>query len=120
MISQFNNRCSLKHPLLVNNKLAMLQRVYVTLNQQKITATLDWQESFTRNIDTMSILEMFDGGSGGSFELDDCVTIICCFGVDDDFKFHPIGLHYALEGFQIDPQVVGVEDLEFANFVIKG
>ena len=85
MISQFDNRRSLKHPLLVNNKLTMLQRIYIALDQQKITAALDWQESFAGDVDAMSVLEMFDGGSGGGFELDDYVTLVCSFGIDDDF-----------------------------------
>ena len=100
MISQFNNRCSLKHPLLVNNKLTMLQRIYITLDQQQVTATLDWQESFTRDVDAMSVFEMLNSGSGGGFELDDRVTLIGCFGINDNFQFHTIVGHYLFESYR--------------------
>lgn len=100
MISQFDNRCSLKHPLLVNNKLTMLQRIYITLDQQQVTAALDWQESFTGDVDAMSVFEMFNGGSGGGFELDDSVTLIGCLGIDDDFQLHAIGGHYLFESYR--------------------
>lgn len=99
MIPQFDDWRSLKHSLLVNNKLAMLQWIYITLDQQQVTAALDGQEPFTGNVDAMSVFEMFDGGSGSGFELDDCVTIICCFGIDDDFQFHAIFVHYVFESW---------------------
>ena len=63
----------------------MLQRIYITLDQQQVTAAFDWQESFTGDVDTMSVFEMFNGSSGGGFELDDSVTIIGCFVIDNDF-----------------------------------
>ena len=97
MISQFDNRCSLKHSLLVNNKLPMLQRIYITFDQQQVTAALDWQESFTGDVDAMSVFEMFNGGSGGGFELNYSMTLIGCFGIDDNFQFHTIGGHYLLK-----------------------
>ena len=100
MISQFDNRCSLKHPLLVDNKLTMLQRINITLDQQQVTATLDWQESFTGDVDTMSVFEMLDGSSGGGFELDDRVTLIGCFGIDDNFQFHTVVGHYLFESYR--------------------
>ena len=100
MVSQFDNRRSLEHPLLVNNKLTMLQRIYITLDQQQVTAALDWQESFTRDVDAMSVFEMFNGSSGGCFELDDGVTVISCFGIDDDFHFHAIVDHYLFQSYR--------------------
>ena len=78
----------------------MLQRIYITLDQQQVTAALDWQKSFTGDVDAMSVFEMFNGGSGGGFELDDSVTVIGCFGIDDDFHFHAIVGHYPFESYR--------------------
>ena len=41
VITKFNDGGRLKHSLLVDNKLAMLQRVNVTLDKKEIGATLD-------------------------------------------------------------------------------
>ncbi len=69
VITKLDNMRCLEHPLLVDNKLTMLQRVNVTLDQKEIRAALDGQEAASRNVDTMAILEVLDGGTGGSLEL---------------------------------------------------
>ena len=48
----------------------------------------------------MSVFEMFNSGSGGGFKLDDRVTLIGCFGIDDDFQFHAIIGHYLFESYR--------------------
>ena len=35
--------------------------------------------------------------------------------VDDDLQIQVLGLHYPLESRQIEPNVISVEDLEFAD-----
>ena len=64
----------------------------------------------------MGIFKVLDGRSGGGLELDNGLSIIVRLGIDDDLEFQAFALHYALECLEIDPQVVGVEDLEFADF----
>ena len=48
--------------------------------------------------------------------LNDSLSIVSHLGVDDDLKFHSLGLHDAFESLEVDPQVVGVEDLEFTDW----
>ena len=66
----------------------------------------------------MSVLEVFDGCSSGSLELDNGMTIIIRLGVNDNLKFQALVVHDALECLEIDPQVVSVENLEFADWTI--
>jgi hypothetical protein len=47
----------------------------------------------------MRVFEMFDGGSGSGFELDDSMSVICRFGIDDDFQFHAIVEHDVFESY---------------------
>ena len=63
----------------------------------------------------MAVLEVLDGGTTSSLELNDRLAIVGLLGVDDDLEFHAFLFHDALEGLEVDPQVVGVEDLEFAD-----
>ena len=79
----------------------------------------------------MSVLEVLDGGTSSSLELNNSVTVIGGLGVDDDVKLHTLVLHDALEGWrkiqcwnnplsiqrtlEIDPKIVGVENLELAD-----
>ncbi len=63
----------------------------------------------------MRILELLDRSPGGRLELDDGMPVVVRFGIDDNLKLQTFGIHNSLEGFEVDPEVVGVEDLEFAN-----
>lgn len=63
----------------------------------------------------MRVLELLDRSPGGRLELDNGMPIIVRFGIDNDLKLQAFGIHDSLEGFEVDPEVVGVEDLEFAN-----
>jgi hypothetical protein len=61
-------RC-LEHPVLIDDKLAMLKRVDIALDQEEIRTALDRQETFARDVDSMGVLEMLDGCAGRSFQL---------------------------------------------------
>ena len=69
VITKLDNRCGLEHPLLVDDKLTVLQRVDVTLDEKQVGTTLDGQETATRNVDTMGVVEVLDGGTSSSLEL---------------------------------------------------
>lgn len=47
----------------------MLKRIDVTLDKKKIGAALDRKETATGDVDTMSVLEVPDGGTSGGLEL---------------------------------------------------
>ena len=81
VITKLDNRCGLEHPLLVDDKLTVLQRVDVTLDEEQVGTTLDGQETATRNVNTVGVVEVFDGSTGGSLELQQNETL--------DFGNHP-------------------------------
>ena len=63
----------------------------------------------------MGALEVFDRRSGRRLELDDCLAVVCLLGIDDDLQIHAVCFHHTLESAQVNPDVVGVENLEFAD-----
>ena len=81
VITKLDNRCGLEHPLLVDDKLTVLQRVDVTLDEEQVGTTLDGQETATRNVNTVGVVEVLDGSTGGSLELQPNETL--------DFGNHP-------------------------------
>lgn len=134
MITELDNRSGVEHSLLVKNELTMLKRVDIRFDQKEIRTRLDGQETCTRDVDTMCIPEMLDSSSSSSLKLytssqsaflngpenndvylNNSLTIIGSLGVNDDIKIHSLGIHDALQSLQVDPQVVGVEDLELAD-----
>ena len=101
MVTQLDDGGRLEHALLVDDKLAMLERVDVALDEQKIGAALYGQETLARNIDAVGVLEVLDGSTSSGLELDDCVAVVCGLGVDDDLELETFRLHDALEGWKI-------------------
>ena len=69
MVAQLDNRGGSEHPLVINDKLPMFERVDVTLDKKQIRAIFHWQETGARNVDAVCIFEMFDRCASGSFEL---------------------------------------------------
>lgn len=69
VISKFDDRSRFKHPLLIDNKLPVLQRVDVTLDKEKIRTTLDGQEPASGNVNTMAVLEVLDSGTSSCLKL---------------------------------------------------
>ena len=115
VVSKLDNGSRFKHPLLIDDKLSMLKRINVALDEKEVGATLDRKETLAGHVDTVRVLEVLDGSSGSSLQLNNSMAIIGGLGVDDDLQLHAFSLHNILEGFQIDPQIVRVEDLELAN-----
>jgi len=100
VVTQLDDRSRLEHALLVDDELAMLKRVDVALDEQKIGAALYGQETLARNIDAVGILEVLDGSTSGRLELDDSVAVVCCLGVDDDLELETFRIHDALKGWK--------------------
>ena len=69
MISQPDYWCSSEHSLLVNDQLAMFQRIYVTLYQKQVGTRFDREEPRTRYVDTVGIAEVLDSRPSRSFKL---------------------------------------------------
>ena len=115
MVTEFDHRRVLEHSAWVDHQLSVFQRINIALDQKQVRARFHGKEPAARNVDSMGALEVFDGRSGRRFELDDCLAIVCLLGIDDDFQIHAIGLHHTLESAQVDPEIVGVENLEFSD-----
>ena len=63
----------------------------------------------------MGVAEVLDSRTASRFKLNNRLTIVCLLGIDDNLEFHAFLFHDALEGLEVDPQVVRVKDLEFAD-----
>ena len=61
MVSKLDDRRRLEHSLLVDDELAMLNAVDIRLDEQQVGAALHGQESASRNIHTVAVLEELDG-----------------------------------------------------------
>ena len=69
VVTKLDHRGRLEHPAFVQDELAMLQRVDVTLDEEQVRARLDRKETRTRDVDTVTILEVLNGGTSGGLEL---------------------------------------------------
>ena len=54
VVTQFDHWGRVEHAGFIQDKLAVLERVDIALDQQQVRAALDWQESTPWNIDTVS------------------------------------------------------------------
>ena len=66
-------------------------------------ARLDGQETRSRDIDSDSTVKVFDRSSDGSFQLDDRLTTVRDFVVDDDLKIQCVLIHDSLDALQVAP-----------------
>lgn len=100
-------------------QLAAVHRVQVRLDQQQIGRGLDGQEAASGHIDTVRIAKVSDCGADGSLQLDDIKVHTRLGGegldVGDNLHAQFIVLNHALDGLEVDPQVVGVEVLELLD-----
>lgn len=58
------------------------------------------QETRSRDVDTVGVLEVLDGGTDGSLELDDSSSVVSDLGVDDDIEFDTAVIHDPLESLR--------------------
>ncbi len=69
MVTELDDRRRLKHPVGIDDKLTMFQRVDIALDEKQIGATLHREEATARHVDTVTVLEMLNSRSRSSFEL---------------------------------------------------
>lgn len=99
----------------------MLNGVEVGLDEHEVGAGLDGQEAATGHVDTVGVLEVTDGGTDGSLELDDAdvaLTLLVTgdgLSVGDDLHLELVVLNNTLDGLDVHPDVVGVEVLELLD-----
>ena len=105
----------------VDDELAVLERVQVRLDEHEVRARLDGQEAAARHVDAVCVAEVADRGADGRLELHDGdVRLALLVGGDrlvvgDDFHLQLVVLDHALDGLEVEPDVVGVEVLELLD-----
>ena len=106
---------------LVDDELAVLEAVQIRLHEHEVRAGLDGQEAAARHVDAVGVFEVPDGGPDRRFQLDDVDVGFALFVgrdgfvVGDDFHLELVVFHHALDGFEVEPDVVGVEVFEFLD-----
>jgi hypothetical protein len=108
-------------PRRVYDELTVAERVEVGLDEHEVGASLDWQETFSWDIDTVCVLEEADGGTDGCLKLQNGeVGLTLLVGWDrllvgNDLEFESVILNDSLDSLQVHPDVVGVEVLELLD-----
>lgn len=87
----------------------MLEVVERRLDKQQVGARLDGQETRTGDVDADSRVEVLDGSTNGSLELDDLLALVGRLVVDNDLERELVVVHDALDRLKVDPDVVGVD-----------
>ncbi|GAO50234.1 hypothetical protein G7K_4366-t1 [Saitoella complicata NRRL Y-17804] len=104
-----------------HDELSVVKGVEIRLDEEEVRASLDRQESATGDVDTVCALEVLNGITDGSLELDDVnVRLALLVGRDglvvrDDLQLQLLVLDDALDGGEGEPDVVGVEVLELLD-----
>lgn len=99
----------------------MLQCVEIRLDEHKVGAGLDGQESTTGNVDTVGVVEVTDSSTDSGLELNngDIGLSLLVTGdglaVGDNLHLELIVLHHTLDGLEVKPDVVCVEVLELLD-----
>jgi hypothetical protein len=105
----------------IHGQLSVLEGVQIRLDEHEIGGSLDWQEAATRNVNTVAVLEVTDGSTDGSLELEDRDVGLALSAdrngllVWNDLELELAILDNALDGLQAEPDVVGVEVLELLD-----
>lgn len=105
----------------VDHELTVLEGVEVRLDEHEVGAGLDGKETTTGNVDTVGVVEVADGGTDSSLELDNAnVGLTLLVGRDrlavgNDLHGEFVALDNALDGAEVHPDVVGVEVLELLD-----
>lgn len=105
----------------IDDKLAVAESVEIGLDKHQIRASLDRQEASSWNIDTMRVLEMTDGSTNGSLELDDAEISLALLVsgnrllIGNDLHLKLVGLNDTLDSSEVHPDIVGVEVLELLD-----
>lgn len=102
-------------------QLAVLNGVQIRLDKHQIRASLDGQETTTGYVDTVCVVEVANGSTDGSLELNDADIALALLvtgdglAVGNDLHFQLVVLNNTLDGFDVHPDVVGVEVLELLD-----
>lgn len=99
-------------------ELAVLDSIEVRLDEQKVGACLHRKETATRHVDTVSIAEVANSRTNSSLKLQDRdigITLLDSLAVGDDLKLEFVVLDDALDGLEVEPNVVRIEVSELLD-----
>ena len=102
-------------------QLAVLKGVQIGLDEHKVGAGLNGQETATGNVDTVGVVEVTNGSTDGGLELNDgnigLALLVARDGlaVGDNLHLELVVLNNALDGVEVEPDVVSVEVLELLD-----
>lgn len=102
-------------------QLTVLEGVQVRLDEEQVRTSLDGQESATGHVDTVSVLEVTNGSTDSSLQLENrnvgLALLVTRNGlaVGDDLHLQLVVLNNTLNGLNVHPDVVGVEVLELLD-----
>ena len=86
VVAEFDKRHGSKLSRRIGDEFTVMQTVQIRGDQEKIRSALDRQESISRYIDTVSIVEMLDGSTNGSLKLNDLFTRLSGLVVNNNFE----------------------------------
>lgn len=112
IVAELHQRRGWEHALRRHDQRSVLQTVEIRHHQQQVGRLLHRQEARSRHVDSDGVLEAFHRGTDGSLQLDHSQSILQSLIVHNDFHVHPLLVQHALDGVQLRPNVVGVEELE--------
>lgn len=102
-------------------QLAVLKGVQIGLDEHEVGAGLDGQETTTGDVDTVGVLEVANGGTDSGLELNNgnvgLALLVSRDGlaVGDNLHLELVVLNNALDGVEVEPDVVSVEVLELLD-----
>jgi hypothetical protein len=77
MVTKLDDRDGSKVAFRVHDQFSVLEFIQIRLDHKQVGARLYRKETRSRNVDSMSTLEMFDGGTSSRLQLDD--FFVCTF-----------------------------------------
>ncbi|RUS14536.1 hypothetical protein BC938DRAFT_477312 [Jimgerdemannia flammicorona] len=115
MIAELDERDGVEHAFRIHDKLAMVERIQIRGHEEQIRGGLDGQEAGPGHVDSVRALKVLDSSADGGLELQNLFARVGGLIVDDDLKIHSGFVENAFNGAQVDPQVVGVKNLELLD-----
>ena len=115
IVAKFHKGHSGEHTQGGHHELAASERVHVRLDNEEVRGRLDGKEARAGYVHPTRVLEVLDRCSCGNLKLQNSFSVNR-FGVDYDIHVGElILLEHSVNGTQVQPQVVGVEDLELLD-----
>ena len=114
-VAELHHRGLVEHAARVHHQLAVLQPVQVARDEEQVRAALDGQEARTGHVHTLGTAEVLDSSTHGGLKLNDRLAVVKRLVVGDDLEIQLVVLKHTLDGLEVQPEVVRVENLELLD-----